>query len=169
MNGAMRSARSAAAVRVLVAVRFPGLPHLSELEFDAAWPAEEMRRWLTLARLVLGAEVPVCRPGPADDPPPAATPRPGRPAPRLTPEPTAPETVPPGGELRRWRHDAGLSQAQVAAAAGLSRSVVSAVEGGRRDGQPRSASRSRLARTLARLTVGTGSGAGAPAGQGPWQ
>ena len=115
MNGAMRSARSAAAVRVLVAVRFPGLPHLSELEFDAAWPAEDMRRWLTLARLVLGAEGPVCRPGPAGDPPPAATPRPGRPAPRLTPEPAAPETVPPGGELRRWRHDAGLSQAQVAA------------------------------------------------------
>ena len=142
VNGAMRSARSAAAVRVLIAVRFPGLPHLSEFEFDAVWPAEEARRWLTLARLVLGAEGPVCRPGPADNSPPAATPRPGRPAPRLTPEPTETGTVPPGGELRRRRHDAGLSQAQVAAAAGLSRSVVSAVEGGRRDGQPRSADRS---------------------------
>ena len=83
--------------------------------------------------------------------------------------PTVPEPVPPGRELRRWRQGAGLSQAQVAAAAGLSRSVVSAVEGGRRDGQPRSASRSRLARTLARLTVGPGSGAGAPADQGPRQ
>jgi DNA-binding XRE family transcriptional regulator len=160
----MRVARSAAAVRVLVAVRFPGLPHLSELEFDAAWPAEEARHWLTLARLVLEADGPVGQPGPASDSAPAVPPSPGRPGPGPAPEP-----VPPGRELRRWRQGAGLSQAQVAAAAGLSRSVVSAVEGGRRDGQPRSASRSRLARTLARLTVGPRGGAGAPADQRPRQ
>jgi DNA-binding XRE family transcriptional regulator len=167
VNGAMRNARSAAAVRVLVAVRFPGLSHLSDLELDAAWPVEEARRWLTLAGQALGSDGPVSRPAPAGDPPPAVTPGSAPPAPRPTPGPAATEAAPPGGELRRWRHGAGLSQAQVAAAAGLSRSVVSAVEGGRRDGQPRSASRIRLAHTLARLSVAPGGGAGARADREP--
>jgi hypothetical protein len=142
----------AAAVRVVVAVRFPGLPQVGDLEFDAAWPAEAMRRWLSLARLVLNAEGPVCAP-----PPPAPPPAP---APAAAPPPRGAPAGPPADELRRWRQRAGLSQAQVAAASGISRSTVSLLEGGRRGAPAGGASRARLTRTLARLAPATGAGGG---------
>lgn len=141
-------------IRVTVTVRFPGLPRVSDLEFDAAWPVEHLQRWLALARLVLSADAPVCVPPSVPSPltspaPPGATvkPVPDPPVQRFTPVVT-----PCGDDLRRWRLRSGLSQTQIAAAAGLSRSTVSALERGRRAGPLTGTSRTLLARTLAHLT-----------------
>ena len=65
----------------------------------------------------------------------------------------------PADELRRWRQRAGLSQARVAAASGLSRSTESHLEGGRRGARARGASWARLTRALARLAPALGAGA----------
>jgi hypothetical protein len=148
-----------AAVRVLVAVRFPGLPNVSDLEFDATWPAEEIRRWLTLARLVLDADGPVSAPAApgALTPPPAAGPsRQPRPLRRPTTALSQPHTTATAApdELLQWRRRAGLTQAQVAAAAGLSRSTVSLLERSRARASEGGASRARLTRTLTRLAPG---------------
>ena len=101
----------AAAFRVVVAVRFPGLPHVSELEFDAAWPAEAMRRWLSLARLVLNSEGPVCASPPSTEPAPAPADLPSRrpPPPALHRQPPQPPGQASGDELRqrRQREQAG--------------------------------------------------------------
>jgi hypothetical protein len=149
---------AAGTVRVKVAVRFPGLPHVSGLEFDASWPVEAMRRWLSLARLVLNADGPVCASPPPTEPAPAPADLPSRrpPPPALHRQPPQPPGQSSGDELRQRRQRAGLSQAQVAAASGLSRSTVSLLEGGRPGVPARGASRTRLTRTLARLASTSG-------------
>lgn len=156
----VRSARTGHTIHMSVSVRFPDLPRVSDLEFEAAWPVEQLQRWLTLARLVLSTDDRVCLPAP-----PAASsvssPRivpaaPVLPVPAASsPMAAAPQAAAPSGdELRQRRLQTGLSQAQVAAAAGLSRSYVMALERGRRSGPLASASRAHLVQTLARLAPG---------------
>jgi hypothetical protein len=161
--GSPGGTRAAGAVRVLVTVRFPELPNVGSLEFDAAWPVETMRRWLTLARSVLGADGPVCAPTPASAPQAAA---PTSPLSRQRAA-TTPMASVWGDEQRPRPRRAVLSPTQIATRPGLSGSDVTVLEevAGYRGGPTGGTDRARAAQGPARPTPAPESGVSAEGGR----
>ena len=113
------------ALRLKVIVRLPRQLHVSHGQRDGTRQADERRR----------------PPPPAQRAPAAGD--------AVSTWATSPGVS--GEALRRQRIEAGLTQAALAAAAGLPRSTVAALEHGRRLGPRATAAHDRLASTLARL------------------